>query len=419
MIVVLIVVFFGLMFLAIPVGHVLVAAAAAAILSSDALPLMIVIQQMFQQTQSFPMLALPFFILAGSLMMSGALGRSMIEFATILVQRYRGGLASTSVVGSAVFGGVSGSAVADATAIGGMLIPWQKQSGYPAAYCAANNAAASTIAILIPPSIPMILYSLVSDVSVSALFFAGVLPGLMLTAAFVAVNNVSARLRGFPLSKVPFEWDRFRTLLLKALPALTMPVFILVFLRFGIATPTEVSVLAVFYSLGAGLFIYRDLTWARVYGAIVSAGVATGVVMLVIMSSAVIGWIMTYVQAPQVFATWALETLKSPWLIIVAMNLIMLVAGMFIDLPAAILLLGPIFVPLAKVIGLDLTQLGMIMVLNLAIGLYTPPVGTTLFISASIARTGIIRTAKELAPFYLAALIILALYSYIPALTLK
>ena len=196
-------------------------------------------------------------------------------------------------------------------------------------------------------------------------------------------------------------------------------IFILVFLRFGIATPTEVSVLAVFYSLGAGLFIYRDLTWARVYGAIVSAGVATGVVMLVIMSSAVIGWIMTYVQAPQVFATWALETLKSPWLIIVAMNLIMLVAGMFIDLPAAILLLGPIFVPLAKVIGLDLTQLGMIMVLNLAIGLYTPPVGTTLFISASIARTGIIRTAKELAPFYLAALVILALYSYIPALTLK
>lgn len=419
MIVVMIAVFFGLMFLAVPVGHVLVAAAGAAILASDGLPLMIVAQQMFQQTQSFPMLALPFFILAGSLMMSGALGRSMIEFATVLVQRWQGGLTSTSVVGSAVFGGVSGSAVADATAIGGMLIPGQKQAGYPAAYCAANNAAASTIAILIPPSIPMILYSLVSDVSVSALFFAGVLPGVMLTAAFVTVNNVSARLRGFPLSDVPFEWPRFRRLLRTALPALAMPIFILCFLRFGIATPTEVSVLAVFYSLAAGLFVYRDLSWARIYGAIISAGVATGVVMLVIMSSAVIGWIMTYVQAPQLFAGWALETLQSPVLIILAMNLIMLVAGMFIDLPAAILLLGPIFVPLAKVIGLDLTQLGMMMVLNLAIGLYTPPVGTTLFISASIARTGIIQTARELGPFYLAALVILILYSYVPAFTLK
>lgn len=419
MILILIAVFFGLMFLAVPVGHVLVAAAAASVLASDALPLMIVVQQMFQQTQSFPMLALPFFILAGSLMMSGRLGQKMIAFATILVQRYRGGLASTSVVGSAVFGGVSGSAVADATAIGGMLIPWQKQSGYPAAYCAANNSAASTIAILIPPSIPMILYSLVSDVSVSALFFAGVLPGLMLTAGFTLVNNISARLRGFPYEKITFDWPQFRVLLREASPALAMPIFILLFLRFGIATPTEVSVMAVLYALCAGLFIYRDMSWSRFYSAVISAGVATGVVMLVIMASAVIGWIMTYVQMPQLFSQWALGTLKDPWLIILAMNMIMLVAGMFIDLPAAILLLGPIFVPLAKVIGLDLTQLGIVMVLNLAIGLYTPPVGTTLFISASIARTAIIDTARELLPFYLTALSILLMFAYIPALTLK
>lgn len=419
MIAVLIVTFFGLMFLAVPVGHVLVAAASASVLASGSLPLMIVVQQMFQQTQSFPMLALPFFILAGSLMMSGRLGEKMIAFATLLVQRYRGGLTSTSVVGSCVFGGVSGSAVADATAIGGMLIPWQKQQGYPPAYCAANNSAASTIAILIPPSIPLILYSLVSDVSVSALFYAGVLPGLVLTSGFVLVNNISARMRGFPFEKIPFDGAKFRQLLLEASPALAMPLFILLFLRFGVATPTEVSVLAVLYSLAAGVFIYRDMTWARFYHAVIAAGVATGVVMLVIMASAVIGWIMTYAQVPQTFSQWALGVLKEPWLIILAMNLIMLVAGMFIDLPAAILLLGPIFVPLAKVIGLDLTQLGIVMVLNLAVGLYTPPVGTTLFISASIARTKIIETTKELAPFYLMALAILFAFSYVPALTLK
>jgi tripartite ATP-independent transporter DctM subunit len=416
---VLIAVFFGLLFLAVPVGHVLVIAASASVLASDGLPLMIVAQQMFQQTQSFPMLALPFFILAGSLMMSGRLGQNMIDFASMLVQRYRGGLASTTVVGSAVFGGVSGSAVADATAIGGMLIPWQKREGYPAAFIAANNSAAATIAILIPPSIPLILYSLVSNVSVSELFLAGVLPGLLLVAAFVTVCNLSARLRGFPHSTVPFDWPRFRRLALTASPALAMPLLILVSLRFGVATPTEVSVLAVIYALAAGILIYRDMTWPRFTAAMVSAGVATGVIMLVIMASAVIGWIMTFVQAPQMFAQWCLETLKEPWLIILAMNAIMLVAGMFIDLPAAILLLGPIFVPLATGIGLDLTQLGIMMVLNLAIGLYTPPVGTTLFISASIARVSMVQVARELWPFYIAALLILAGFSYLPALTLR
>ncbi|RDV04512.1 TRAP transporter large permease [Undibacter mobilis] len=418
MITVLIALFFGLLVLAIPVAHVLVIASGAAILYGNEFPVLLVVQQMVNQTQSFPLLALPFFILSGSLMMSGRLGENLIGFATELVQRYRGGLGSVTVVGSCVFGGVSGSAVADATALGGMLIPWQRRQGYPAAYTAANNASAATIAILIPPSIPFILYSLVSNVSVSSLFLAGVLPGLLLTAGFIAVNNISARLRGFPLNTQPFDKQRCLRLFVDALPALAMPILILVLLRFGIATPTEVSVLAVLYALFAGVVIYRDMTLPRFIDAMVSAGVATGVVMLVIMGSSVVGWLMTYAQMPQIFAQWCLTTLKEPWLVIVAMNVIMLIAGMFIDLPAAILLLGPIFVPLAQTIGLDLTQLGLMMVLNLAIGLYTPPVGTTLFISSSIAGVSIIKTASELWPFYLVALLTLLAFSYIPALTL-
>jgi tripartite ATP-independent transporter DctM subunit len=418
-IVVLIVVFFGLLFLAIPVGHVLVIASGAAVSSSGTLPLMIVAQQMYNQTQSFPMLALPFFILAGSLMMSGRLGQNLIQFATALVQRYRGGLASVTVVGSMVFGGVSGSAVADATALGSMLIPWQKREGYPAAFTAANNSAAATIAILIPPSIPLILYSLVSNVSVGALFIAGVLPGVALTVAFVLVCNISARLRQFPYERVPFDWARFGSLFVQASPALAMPILILVLLRFGIATPTEVSVLAVLYSLAAGVLLYRDMTWRRFADAVIAAGVATGVVMLVIMASAAVGWIMTFVQAPQAFAQWCIDTLQAPWLIIAAMIGIMLVTGMFIDLPAAILLLGPIFVPLAQAIGLDLLQLGIVMVLTLALGLYTPPVGTTLFISSSIARVSMVQATRELWPYYLAALIVVLLFSYVPALTLR
>lgn len=419
MIAVLIVAFFALLALAVPVGHVLMIASGAAVASSGTLPLMIIAQQMFQQTQSFPMLALPFFILAGSLMMSGRLGQNLIDFATALVQRYRGGLASVTVVGSAVFGGVSGSAVADATALGSMLIPWQKREGYPAAFVAANNSAAATIAILIPPSIPLILYSLVSGVSIGALFVAGVLPGVALTVAFVLVCNLSARLRHFPHQEVPFDWSRFWPLFLRASPALAMPVLILVLLRFGFATPTEVSVLAVFYSLIAGVVLYRDMTWARFVTTVVAAGVATGVVMLVIMASAAVGWIMTFVQAPQLFAQWCMETLQAPWLIILAMIGIMLVTGMFIDLPAAILLLGPIFVPLANAIGLDLLQLGIMMVLTLALGLYTPPVGTTLFISSSVARVSIIQATRELWPFYLAALTVVLLFSFVPFLTLR
>jgi tripartite ATP-independent transporter DctM subunit len=410
--------FFGLLALAIPVAHVLVISSGAAILASGEFPVMLVAQQMVNQTLSFPMLALPFFILSGSLMMSGRLGEKLIGFATELVQRYHGGLGSVTVLGSCVFGGVSGSAVADATALGGMLIPWQKREGYPAGFTAANNAAAASIAILIPPSIPLILYSLVSNVSVARLFIAGVLPGLMLTAGFVAVCNVSGRLRGFPLTRTPFNAAKCRALFIEALPALVMPVMILVLMRFGFATPTEVSVIAVFYALLAGVFIYRDMTVRRFFQALVAAGVATGVVMLVIMGSSVVGWMMIYAQVPQMFSQWCLATLKEPWLIVLAMIAIMLVAGMFIDLPAAVLLLGPIFVPLAQTIHLDLTTLGLTMVLTLAIGLYTPPVGTTLFISSSVARVSILQTTRELWPFYAVAMGTTLLIAYVPALTL-
>lgn len=412
-------VFFGLLALSVPVAHTLMIASGAALWSDGSLPLLVVVQQMFAQTQSFPLLALPFFILAGELMMTGRLGQGLIGFASATVGHYRGGLASTTVVGSVVFGGVSGSAVSDASALGSVLIPWQKREGYPAGFAAANNAAAATIAILIPPSIPMILYALVSNVSVGALFLAGVLPGLMLAAGFLLVCNLSARLRGFPVTHGRIARGELGRLALAAMPAIAMPVLILACLRFGVATPTEVSVMAVLYALAVASLIYRDMTVARFLTALVNAGRATGVVMLVIMASAAVGWIMTFVQAPEAFATWATGTLQEPWLILLAMNGIMLVAGMFIDLPAAILLLGPIFVPLAQSIGLDLVQLGVVMVLNLAIGLYTPPVGTTLFLSTTIARVPILRASLELLPYYAVGFTVLMLFSFIPVLTIR
>jgi tripartite ATP-independent transporter DctM subunit len=407
-----------LMLLAIPVGHALVIAAGVTLAWQGDLPLMIVAQQMYQQTQSFPMLALPFFMMAGSLMLGGKLGEELLNFATKAMQRWRGGPLSTTVVASVVFGGVSGSAVANASALGSVLIPWQKRQGYPAGLCAANNATSAIIDILIPPSIPLILYSLVSGVSIADLFTAGILPGILLAGGLILTCSLIARRRGIH-SEDPAV-SRMQLLKLAALsgPALMMPILILLGLRFGIATPTEISVLAVVYALALSAFFYRDLTWKRFYHSLIESGIATGVVMLVIMGSAIVGWILTFDEVPIRFAEWVTATISNPLLVILAMNILLLIVGMPLDLPPAILLLGPIFVPLAATIGLDPVQLGIIMVLNLGIGLYTPPIGTTLFISSSIARSSLADTTRELWPYFGVAMLVLLAVSYIPALTI-
>lgn len=407
-----------LMLMAVPVGHALVLSSAFAIYFYGGLPLSIVVQQLYQQTQSFPMLALPFFMLAGTLMLGGTLGNELLAFASKVMQRWKGGPLATTVVASVVFGGVSGSAVANASALGSVLIPWQKRQGYPSALCAANNSTSAVIDILIPPSIPLILYSLISGTSIADLFTAGLLPGVILAVGLVLCCNWIARRRGFSATDRSATMKELSRLAFLSSPALLLPVLILLGLRFGIATPTEIAVLAVVYALAISVFFYRDITWARFQDNLIEAGVATGVVMLVIMGSAAVGWILTFDQVPEKFAMWITETVQNPILIILSMNILLLVIGMPLDLPPAILLLGPIFVPLAASIGMDPVQLGLMMVLNLGIGLYTPPIGTTLFISASIAKTTLGATTKELWPFFLVSMIVLALVSYVPAITI-
>jgi tripartite ATP-independent transporter DctM subunit len=416
---VLVVAFCVLMVAVVPVAHALVIASGVALLWDGQLPLLLVVQQMFQQTQSFPMLALPFFILAGTLIMEGRLGEELLRFSGELMQRLRGGALSTTVVGSVVFGGVSGSAVANASALGSVLIPWQKRQGYPAGLCAANNATSAVIDILIPPSIPMILYAVVSGVSIGDLFLAGVLPGILMALGFIAVCWWKARRLNLSTEAPPFDMRRVVRLALLATPALVLPILILIALRFGFATPTEIAVMAVLYALVASLLLYRDMSWRRFHKAMIDAGIATGIVMMVIMGSAAASWILTYDQVPQRFAEWVSTTLREPWLVIMAMNVIMLVIGGPLDLAPAILLLAPIFVPLAQQIGLDPLQLGLMMVLNLGIGLYTPPVGTTLFISSTIAGSTMGETTKALWPFFFVAIALLLAISYVPALTIR
>ena len=416
MTVIMVITFAMLLALSFPVAHALLIGASIGVYAGGDIPLYAIIQQVYSSTQSFPMIAIPFFVMAGELMMSGALGKKMIEFATLLVGRFRGGHAQVSVLGSTLFGGVSGSAVADATAIGSILIPWQKKMGYPAAFCGATIAAASTIDILIPPSIPLILYSLVSSASIGALFVSGIIPGLMLAVGFLLVCNISARFRNFPYEKNPVSFKKLAQYAWYAFPALVLPVLILISLRFGIATPTEISVIAVVYAMLVSAFFYKDLTIRRIMDSFITAGNATGIVMLLIMASTAAGWVMTLEQIPTLFINWAQDSFTTQAGILMLMNIIMLVSGMFLDLPAAVLLLGPLFVPLANSFGIDLVHLGIVMVVNLAIGLYMPPVGTTLFIGSMLSKSSMGATVKELLPFYVVGLIVLGAVTYSPGL---
>lgn len=409
--------FFLLMALAVPIAHAMLGGTAFA-LWMEGRPMAVLAQRLYSPTQSFPMLAVPFFILAGSLMMQGRFGEYLVNIARLFVGNLRGGLGQVSIIGSVMFGGVSGSAVADATAMGNALIPVQKKAGYPGGFAAAVNASSSTISVLIPPSIPLILYGLVANVSIIDLFVAGILPGIMLGVGMFGAVWLVARQKGLPRSPLPGGFRAFRSQLLMAVPALLMPVFIIGTLRFGVATPTEVSVMAVAYALVVCGLIYRDLTWRGAWQAAVETAMMTGAVMLIIMASSTIQWLLTAEQVPQNLALWVTGTLSEPWLIILALNIVMLVVGAFLDLPAAVLLLGPLFVGIGQAIGMDPVQLGLMMVVNLSIGLYTPPVGTTLFISAGIARVGIGETVRALIPFYLVALLVLFLISYVPALTI-
>ena len=404
---------------AIPIAHALLLAAMAAAASSDRIPLDLLVQQMVSQVQSFPLIAIPFFMLTGALMMGGRLGEALIGVLSATVGRWHGGPAQVNVLSSTLFGGVSGSAVADASAIGSLVMPWHRKLGYPLPFSAASLASAATIDIIIPPSIPLILYALSSNTSIAALFFAGILPGLLLCGGFMFACWWVGKRKNLPRETAVADKAQMRRNLLLASPAVLLPVLIVVFLRFGIATPTEVAVLSALYAGGVSALLYRDLTLKRLHAAIVEAGIASGVVLLVIMASAAIGWLLTFDQLPQGVVAWVTQNVSSEWVVILLMNLMMLFVGMFIDLPAAVLLLTPVFLPLAQSVGMDPVQLGIMMVVNLAIGLYTPPVGTTLFITSSLAKVKVGQTVRAMGPFYLVAFCVLILVSYVPAVILK
>ncbi|MFI7581241.1 TRAP transporter large permease subunit [Kocuria kalidii] len=416
-VVVAIALFLVLLLLSIPVSFALLMATLAGIALVGTAPLQIVAQQSFAPASNFLFLAIPFFILTADLLASGKLGQTVIGLATKVIGRFRGGVGHASVATSVVFSGVSGSAVADASGLGSVLIPWSKKVGYPAPFSAAVNASSSVIGVILPPSIPMILFAATSGVSVAAIFLSGLIPGLLLATAYFIVCWGVAVKQGFPRIKMKFTKKNLLKDVFLALPALLMPIIMIrVVLLGGIATVTEVAVLSAVYALLIRL-MYRDISLKGIIHSMINTAAATGVVMLLIMMSEALSWFLTVQQAPQLLAQNVLENVASPIVILLLINLLLLVVGAFLDMSPAILLLTPVLLPISTAIGLDPIQLGLIMILNLGIGLFTPPVGTTLYISTSIGKIPIEQTVKALVPFYAVSVLCLLAVTFIPALT--
>ncbi len=373
---------------------------------------------------SFPLLAIPFFILAGELMAAGGLARRLIDFAASVVGRMPGGLALVNTLTCMLFGAVSGSAAAAISSIGTSLIPEMEKKGYPRNFSVALTTTAATTGLLIPPSNVMIVYALVaSNVSVGALFVAGIFPGVLTGVALMAVALIASRRfaarqerdgGGSSAITVPPFWLSF----FRALPSLLMLVLVLAVILGGIMTPTESSALAVLWALLLVCVFYREIRWRALPAILASSARTTGVVLLLVGTSTAMSRLLTMEQVPQLAATALLGVSDSPLIILLLINAALLLVGIFMDMTPALLVFTPIFLPVAIGIGMDPVHFGIVMIANLCIGLCTPPVGSCLFLGCSVGRTSISQVVPAAIPFFIAMLLALLAITYIPAISL-
>ncbi|WP_028579158.1 TRAP transporter large permease [Desulfogranum japonicum] len=373
----------------------------------------IVATQMFGGLSSFPLLAIPLFILAGELMNESGITRRIIAFTTVLVGRFSAGLALVNIWASVIFAGLSGSAVADTSALGRVFIPEMEKRGYPRDFSAALTAASSVIGPIIPPSIPVIIYALiVTGVSVPALFLGGVVPGILL-AVFLSVYVwcVASQFENFPSST---ECTSKGSTLLQGIIPLLMPVFVVGSILIGVVTPTEAASFAVAYALIVGLFVFRELRWRdlpRIFG---NAMRDSAVIMIVMATVAAANWLLTYNRVPNMITDIALQYMSAKWMFLLSTMVLFLVVGLFLEGIAAMLVLVPILHPIAVNMGLDPTHFAILVIFNLMIGLITPPMGLCLFVAGSIGDVSLGRLTKQILPFFLVELAVLIILAFFP-----
>jgi C4-dicarboxylate transporter DctM subunit len=381
------------------------------------LPLLLVAQRMFTGLDSFPLMAIPMFILAGNLMSAGGISHRLVELAKSLVGGIQGGLAASCVLTCMMFASVSGSSVATTFAIGAILIPAMVRNGYPAPMAASVQASSAELGVLIPPSIPLILYGVSTDTSIGQLFLAGLGPGLLVAGMLMALVLILCRVRGIGLTDGA-DRPRFGAALVSALPALLVPVVILGGIYSGIFTPTEASAAAVASALLVGMVFYRELKFRDLPGILKKTVLATSAIMLIISAAALFSFLIARSGLPNEIAGWFRDTFESRYAFLLAVNILLLVVGMFIETSAAILVLAPILVPIAVVYGVDPVHFGLIIVVNLALGMITPPLGVNLFAAAAVANLPVEKIIPQLLWFVLTVFAALMIVTYVPAVSL-
>ena len=402
----------------VPVAFALGLATAAALVLAENFPLMVLLKETFTGMDSFPLMAVPFFILAAELMSGGSLTEVLLRFAGQFVGHKRGGLGYTNVVSLTFFSGISGSALADAAGPGSMLIKMMDKAGYGRAYAAALTASTAIVGPIIPPSIIMIIYALQDDaVSVGALFAAGIMPGILIAVAMCIVNFRVSRQRNYrgegtmpPLAEIlATTW--------RAIPAILLPVVILGGMRAGWFTPTEASVVAVFYALVCGKFVYRTLEWKALPDILARSALLSASVLIIIGMSASFAWILTIEGIPQMLAQWLVGMNLSPWMFLLIVNIFLLLFGIFIEPLPGVMVLVPILAPVALKLGIDPVHFAMVVIVNLTLGMITPPVGGLLFVTCNVSRVPMAQLVRELVPFLWAHGAVLVLLTFMPMLS--
>lgn len=380
-------------------------------------PLIVIPQQAFVALDKFPLAAIPFFILAGNIMADGGISRRLVDLVESCVYSIRGGILLTCIFTALIFGAVSGSSVATTLAVGAILIPAMVRRGYPVGFAAALQATAAELSVLIPPSIPMIIYGLSANVSVGDLFVAGIGPGMVVAVALSAFVLFYTRYKGYIETREDVR-PPFLSALRHSGLALLMPIIVLGGIYGGIFTPTEASVIAVGYSLIVTIFIYRELTLKGLIAVVRRSAISSAVVMFIVSMAGIFSFVLTRAGVPASIGAWITETFTDPVSFLLAVNLFLFVMGMFVETSASIVVLGPILAPVAVQFGIDPTHFGIVMIFNLALGMITPPLGVNLFAACAVANIGIEKMIPHLLPLIGVILLCLALVTFVPSISL-
>ena len=406
-------VFVGLLVVAAPIIVALGGCSLAYALFSGNMPITTLIQTVFGGLASFPLLAIPLFMLAGNLMNEGGITPDLVRFARLLLGHIHGGLGHATILTCAIFAAISGSAVATAAAVGMVMIPAMKKAGYDEGVGAALTSSAACMGPIIPPSIPFIIYGVTANVSIGALFLGGVFPGLLLGAALMVYMSCVARTHGYPRDPKP-SFREVGAAAWTALPALFMPVLIMGGILTGMFTPTEAAGVAAVYAALVGAFIYRRLNFTNLPKILLTAGLESGMVMLLIAMSEPFAWIVAVDQIPQLLIDWISALTTSPWLILLLINIFLLILGIPMETAPALVIVTPVLAPIAAAVGIDPVHLGIVVCLNLVLGLITPPVGAVLFVVCGIANVSLSRLSRAIWQPFLVCMVVLAIVTYIP-----